>query len=194
MPSAMPSATPEKILINKNLLYKRDWKSGRLIKNGDLSLFLFSFSFLQPMKLSAASHRKLESFFRTYFRNDDFNLPEIYFYAGKLTRILTRLINVHGITFGRRIFIEPRLISFNLKNQPRLSNDLAAHEIAHTLQYRREGFSNFLYKYFSEYRKNLRKFKKPDAEARHQAYLNISFEIEAREIAHKFVEWKLNEK
>lgn len=142
------------------------------------------------MKLATASHQKLEAFFREYLHDENFRLPVIYFYAGKFTRILTDLIGVHGITFGRRIFIKPRLVSLNQNGQPQLPADLAAHEIAHVLQYRREGCIKFLYQYLSDYRKNLRKFEKCDAFARQSAYLEIPFEIEARCVAAKFVEWK----
>lgn len=145
------------------------------------------------MKLSASSHQKIEAFFREYLHDDDFDLPEIYFYAGRFTGFLMRLFKVHGITLSNYILIEPQLISFNLNNQPQLSADLAAHEIAHTLQYRREGFIKFLFKYFSDYRRNLRnlrKFERRNANVRQRAYLEISFEVEARRVAEKFVEWK----
>lgn len=146
------------------------------------------------MKLAATSHQKLEAFFREYLNDDSFRLPVIYFYAGRLTGVLTSLISVHGITFGRRIFIKPPLISLSGNNEPRLPEALAAHEIAHVLQYRREGFIKFLYKYLSDYRRNLRRKNRRDADSRHEAYLEIPFEIEAREVAEKFVEWKQRQK
>ena len=142
------------------------------------------------MKLAAAAHREFQAFFREYLRDEDFLLPVIHFYAGKLTGMLTALIGVHGITFGRRIFIKPSLVSLNRNGQPQLSEDLAAHEIAHTLQYRREGFVKFLYIYLSDYQKNLRSFDRRNASAKHSAYLEIPFEIEARRVAAAFVEWR----
>ena len=142
------------------------------------------------MKLAESSRRQLEAFFREYLRDEDYRLPVIYFYAGRFTRILTDLIGVHGITFGRHIFIKPRLISLNRNHQPQLPADLAAHEIAHTLQYRREGRIKFLRKYLADYRKNLRKSEQRDAFARQSAYLEIPFEIEARAVAAKFIEWR----
>ena len=142
------------------------------------------------MKLAESSRRQLEAFFREYLRDEDYRLPVIYFYAGRFTRILTDLIGVHGITFGRRIFIKPQIVSLNQNNLPRLPEDLAAHEIAHVLQYQRVGFIGFFYQYLSDYWKNLRKKKKWDGDSRHQAYLDIPFEIEARRVATKFVEWR----
>ena len=141
------------------------------------------------MKLAETSHRKLEAFFREYLNDETFRLPQTYFYSGKFTNLLTSLISVHGITFGRRIFITSRLLSFNQNNLLKLPEDLAAHEITHALQYRREGFIKFFYKYLTSFWRNLRKRGKWDAVSRQNAYLEIPFEIEARRVAAKFVKW-----
>ncbi len=141
------------------------------------------------MKLAADSHQRLEEFFREYFKDENFRLPPIYFYGGRFTRIFTNIIKVYGITFGSRIFIMPHLISINTANQPRLSESLAAHEITHTLQFKKYGFIGFFYNYLGSYLKNLRKKEKWDLPARQEAYLEIPFEIEARDAAEKFVKW-----
>jgi hypothetical protein len=141
------------------------------------------------MKLAESSHQKLEAFFREYLNDTTFRLPQIYFYVGKFTNLLTALISVHGITFGRRIFIASRLLSFNQNNLLKLPEDLAAHEITHVLQYRREGFIKFFYKYLTSFWRNLQKRERWDAISRQNAYLEIPFEIEARAVAAKFVEW-----
>ena len=141
------------------------------------------------MKLAAASHQKLEEFFREYFQDENFRLPPIYFYGGRFTKAFTHLIKVHGITLGCRIFILPALISVNTARQPRLSENLAAHEITHSLQFKKHGFIGFFYNYLASFWKNLRKKKKWDLHARQEAYLEIPFEIEARDAAEKFVEW-----
>lgn len=143
------------------------------------------------MKLADTSHRKLEEFFREYLGDEHFRLPVIYFYVGGFTKILTKVVGVHGITFGRRIFIKPQIVSLNRNNLRRLPEDLAAHEITHVLQYQRTGFVGFFYRYLSDYWKNLRKKKKWDGDSRHQAYLDIPFEIEARRVAAQFVEWRI---
>lgn len=142
------------------------------------------------MKLADTSRQKLESFFREFLNDEHFRLPVIYFYVGGFTKILTAIVGVHGITFGSRIFIKPQIVSLTQNNLPRLPEDLAAHEITHVLQYRREGFARFFYKYLSAYWNNLRKKKSWDSDSRHQAYLDIPFEIEARRVAAKFVEWR----
>ena len=141
------------------------------------------------MKLAESSHRKLEAFFREYLNDETFRLPQIYFYVGKCTNLLTAFISVHGITFGRRILITPRLLSFNQNNLLKLPDDLVAHEITHVLQYKREGFVKFFYKYLISFWRNLRKRGNWDAVSRQNAYLEIPFEVEARHVAAKFVEW-----
>ncbi len=141
------------------------------------------------MKLADASHRKLELFFRGYLDDENLRLPPTYFYVGRFTKTLTKVISVHGITIGRRIFIKPTLLSLNQNNLPTLPEDLIAHEIAHVLQYRREGFLKFFYKYLTDFWRNLQSKKRWDAVSRHKAYLEIPFEIEARQAAARFVEW-----
>ena len=141
------------------------------------------------MKLSESSRQKLELFFREHLNDRHFKLPKINFHAGKLSHFLTSTIKVDGIAFGKHIFIPPRLIERNSKNKLRINEELAAHEIAHALQYKREGFFGFLYKYLGSYRKNLRKKKKRDSIAKFEAYFEIPFEVEARETAEKFRVW-----
>lgn len=141
------------------------------------------------MKLAATSHQRLEAFFREYLNDDKFRLPVIYLHVGKFANFFTKLISVHGITFGKRIFITPMLLSFNSNNLLKLPEDLIAHEITHTIQYEREGFFGFFYKYLLNYWRYLRKQEKWNAAARRAAYLNIPFEAEARAVAERFVEW-----
>jgi len=138
------------------------------------------------MKLAESSARKLENFFREYLKDEKFVLPPIFFYTGKVSKLITYILNIQGITIGKRIFILPRLVSLNSNDKKSLPESLVAHEIAHVLQYEREGFFKFLYKYLRDYRRNLKKVSKLDFESRHRAYLNIPFEIEAREVAEKF--------
>lgn len=141
------------------------------------------------MKLAETSHQKLEMFFREYLNDEEFRLPIIYFYVGKFTNFFTNFISVHGITFGRRIFIAPNLLSLNQNNLLKLPEELVAHEITHVLQYNREGFFKFFYKYLTNFWRNLKKKNKWDGESRQQAYLEIPFEVEARAVAARFVEW-----
>ncbi len=141
------------------------------------------------MKLANDSHKSLEEFFKEYYQDEKFALPKIYFYGGGFTRFFTYFIKVHGITFGRRIFILPALISVNNLDEPRLSEQLAAHEITHVIQYQKHGFYGFFFNYLKCYVNNLRGKKKWDLNSRQEAYFDIPFEIEARDAAMKFAEW-----
>ncbi|MDQ3321313.1 MAG: hypothetical protein M3525_02460 [Acidobacteriota bacterium] len=123
--------------------------------------------------------------------DEQFQMPKVYFYAGKFSRLLTKILKIHGITIGGSVFVTPKFISIE-NNCCKIHVELAAHEIAHVLQYKREGFIRFLYEYLKSYRQNLKKKKTRDKVSRRQAYLEIPFEIEAREVAAKFMEW--NEK
>ncbi len=146
------------------------------------------------MKLAQGSHQKLETFFREYLNDDNFRLPKIHFYVGKITGIFSSILKIHGITFGRRIFILPKFLTTNQKNLLTLPEKLIAHEVTHVVQYRREGFVKFFYKYMTNFWKNLRTKEKWDIDSRQEAYLEIPFEIEARKIADKFIEWNKSEK
>jgi len=146
------------------------------------------------MKLAESSHDKLQTFFREVLGEENFKLPVVNFYAGRFSRIFTLVLKIHGITFGRRIFIMPDLISTDFENRRRLPLELAAHEIVHVLQYKKDGFAKFFYKYLSSYWKNLRAEKNWDSDARQQAYRDIPYEREARKIAAEFVVWNQNNK
>ena len=141
------------------------------------------------MKLAESSHQKIESFFQEYLDDKSFRLPQSYFYIGKFSRFFTVILGVHGITLGRRIFILPSLVAQNENQKLKLPENLAAHEVAHVLQYKREGILRFIYKYLRSYWNNLRQEKKWDVNARRQAYLAIPYEIEARQTAAEFVKW-----
>ena len=146
------------------------------------------------MKLADDSRLKFEAFFRETYGDKRFEMPTVYFYAGGFSRSITNHLHIHGITVGRKVFVAPTVVSVD-KNLAKINVELAAHEIAHVLQYRREGFIKFFYKYFSGYWRNLKQYQNWDAISRHLAYLDIPFEIEARAIATEFVEWnRRNEK
>lgn len=146
------------------------------------------------MKLAENSQQRLQTFFRETLSDESFRLPIVNFYAGRFSRIFTLILQVHGITFGRYILIMPDLIVKDFENRRRLSPELAAHEIVHVLQYKKEGFAKFFYKYLTGYLKNLRTKNNWNADSRHEAYREIPFEREAREIAAEFVSWNQNKK
>lgn len=141
------------------------------------------------MKLSRGSRRKIEEFFKEYLGDDDFKLPKTYFFAGKFASILARTLQIHGITIGPFIYIAPKLLYLNKNDRKSLPEDLIVHEIAHVLQYKKYGFFGFLWKYFGDYWKNLRRLNDRSRDSKHQAYLEIPFEEEARRIASNYVKW-----
>lgn len=136
------------------------------------------------------SRQKIEKFFREYLGDENFSLPEICFFAGKLSGFLAFVLKIHGITIGKHIFLAPELITLNQDNRKLLPKNLAIHEIVHVLQYRREGFFRFLLKYLTDYWRNLQKKRDWSAISRLEAYREISFEIEAREIAGQYLKWE----
>jgi len=146
------------------------------------------------MKLAEKSRKKIEEFFREYLKNEEFQLPEIQFYGGKFTRVLTSALKIEGITIGRRIYIFPGNFWFSENRKLRLDEELVVHEVTHVLQYNREGFLKFLGRYFKCYYLNLRKKKRWDLAARAEAYFEIPYEIEARKIASNFRAWSKNRK
>jgi Domain of unknown function (DUF4157) len=146
------------------------------------------------MRLSEKSHRKIEEFFRESLGDENFRLPEIYFYSGKFTQVLTTFLKIEGITIGRRVYIFPDNFWLSEKQLLRLDEELVVHEITHVLQYRLEGFWRFLWLYLKSYFVNLKKKKKWDFESRAEAYFEIPYEIEARKTASKFIVWSKKRK
>lgn len=146
------------------------------------------------MKLSEKSHKKIEEFFREHLNNEDFSLPEIRFYGGKFTRYLTSVLKIEGLAVGNRVYIFPGNFWLSESRKLRLDEELVVHEITHVLQYDREGFFSFLWLYVKSYYANLRKKERRDRSARTEAYLEIPFEIEARQAASNFAAWSKNRK
>ncbi len=79
-----------------------------------------------------------------------------------------------GITLGPQVFIRSQLFDPN----QRIPMDLLAHEVAHVLQFQRDGILPFLRRYLWDYTLN-RLRGLPDLDA----YLAIPYEIEARHVA-----------
>lgn len=141
------------------------------------------------MRLSRDLHQKIERFFRVYYKDDSLKLPEVEIFIRRGAWIFSSLLFVSGITFGRKIFIKPSLIERDDKNRLVISKNLLVHELTHTMQYEREGFTGFLFKYFKDFCVNLRRKKKWDFYSRMESYLEIPHEIEARDSAEKFTAW-----
>jgi hypothetical protein len=141
------------------------------------------------MKLAESSRRKFEVFFRKQFKNEQFQMPAIYFYTGRFTQFLTTTLNIQGITIRRSVFVKPKFVTLLENKKYKIHVELAAHEIAHVLQFEHEGSFRFLFKYFKSFAVNLKQKGNLKSVSRQQAYWEIPFEIQARDIAAKFVEW-----
>lgn len=146
------------------------------------------------MKLARDTHRLLEDFFREYFADEKIELPPITLFGRRGAGFLTKLLKIHGITFGSRIFILPDLFFRNEKKLLCLDKELLAHEATHVLQYRRQGFLKFFHTYLKSYWQELRRLGKWDFAARYEAYRAIPQEAEARRAAAAFMEWLENRK
>jgi len=143
------------------------------------------------MKIAAESRRKIEEFFRIYFKDENLVLPEFSIYCGFWARAICRTFKISGITLGRRIFIDPAFVTINLaEGKIYAPFQLIVHEATHVLQYAREGFFGFLIGYLKEWLAFLREQGKRDVQTRWQAYYAIKHEAEAREAATAYVEWK----
>ncbi|MBK8149170.1 MAG: DUF4157 domain-containing protein [Acidobacteria bacterium] len=141
--------------------------------------------------LSSTSHQLIEAFFREHLGDAMFELPKTYIAAGRVARVAAAALRIQGITIGPLVFIAPALLE-RTGGRITLPRDLVVHEIAHVVQYRRHGFFGFLWKYFGDYLRNIRKQGNWSAKSRHAAYLAIPFEIEARQTAYEFVRWFAN--
>jgi Domain of unknown function (DUF4157) len=145
------------------------------------------------MKLSPESHRRIEEFFREHLADENLKLPQIQIFARRGSRLLTKILSVEGITFGRFIFINPKRLRRGANGRLTVSRELLAHELAHSMQYRREGTFPFFYNYLKGFFTNLKRQEKRDSNARAKAYMDIPHEIEARLIAARFVRWSRRE-
>lgn len=142
------------------------------------------------MKLSADSHRQLERFFREYFADENLRLPEIQIYGRRGARLLTKLLSVDGITFGRHIFITPRHLRRRENKRLYAPRELVVHEITHTMQYRRHGTFKFFYLYLKGFFEALRQKESWNFQARLEAYREIPHEAEARHSAAEYINWR----
>jgi hypothetical protein len=143
------------------------------------------------MLLAAESHKQIEAFLRDHFGSSALKLPPVYIYAGRFSRWLTGSFHILAITFGRRIFIAPKIMARDARNRLTVPADLIAHEATHVLQYERAGFIGFLVSYLNEYWRALRSQRQGWGDAaRHSAYLAIKQEAEARQAEMAYATWR----
>lgn len=141
------------------------------------------------MKLKPESHARLERFFREHTGDQSLKLPVIKVHGGLASFMLLKLIGRRGITFGRHVFMAPRLIERESDGRVFAPDRLLVHEAAHVLQYEKRGFARFLCGYLGGYLGALRAWAKWDGAGRGAAYLSIAEEREAREAEIAFLRW-----
>ena len=91
-----------------------------------------------------------------------------------------------GITLGRKVYIDHELFG----EDGSVPLQLVVHEVAHVVQYYRDGHLGFLTRYLADYARNLRK-----GMSDREAYLAIPHEVEAR-FVDRFIEqqyWESDE-
>jgi hypothetical protein len=77
-------------------------------------------------------------------------LGEVRLYRGRVARGVAALLRATAVTFGRRVFFVGAAWSRDrLRTASGLA--LAAHEVAHVIQYRRDGFFGMLARYLAAY-------------------------------------------
>jgi hypothetical protein len=141
------------------------------------------------MKLAAKSQAHLEVFLREHLGDESLRLPSLIVYCGRFAGLVTRLIGVGAITFGRFILVSPRLAARDERGRLIVPGWLMAHEVMHVVQYGRAGVINFLIEYFVGYWRTLREGKKLNAAARMRAYLSIAEECDARAAESAYKAW-----
>jgi len=144
------------------------------------------------VRLSAESHRRVEEFFREFRGEPGLRLPPVKVYSCVLSRLLLDSIGMGAITFGRRVFVSPRMVVKDGRGRRAVHGWLLVHEAAHVLQYEEAGFFKFLLKYLRDYWRELpagEKWKLSGA-ARIAAYAAIPAEREALEAEHAYRSFK----
>lgn len=141
------------------------------------------------MRLAAESHRLIEEFLRDRFRLEMLKLPPMRLYRGRLARWLTGTFQIGAITFGRRIFVEPGMVTRDEAGRLKVPGWLLAHEATHVWQYQSAAWAGFLFSYLGGYWRALRVQRKWGREARLAAYLAIMEECEARESETAYAVW-----
>lgn len=109
----------------------------------------------------------------------DVDLAAVRVHRGRGARLVTRVLGASGVAFGRRLFFSAAGAR-TLDGRGVAAAGLAAHEVAHVLQYRRFGFFGMLARYLRGYLRGRRARLGHDG-----AYRAIGFEREARDVGER---------
>lgn len=141
------------------------------------------------MKLAADSHQRIERFLRDHLQRERLMLPPVFVYSGRGARWLTGTFNIVAITFGRRVFIAPRMVTRDNGGRVTVPAKLIAHEVTHVVQYQQSGFLGFLCSYLGEYWRALNSQPGWGKAARQAAYMAIRHEREANQAENAYPAW-----
>ncbi len=141
------------------------------------------------MRLSDPAYKLFSDFFSDCELCEGAPFPNVQVYARRGSWLVTNLLMVDGITIGRHVFINPKLVSRDRRNLLTISKTLMAHELVHVIQYQRLGFWKFLSVYVRDFWKIFKKKKKWNLRSWFESYLEVPHEVEAREIASDFSRW-----
>jgi hypothetical protein len=142
-----------------------------------------------PLALTSECQRHLLRFLRHHGRDPRLDLPDLVIHWGRPAALLTRLLGASAVTFGRRVWISPRLVEPSAEGAV-ISGALLAHEATHTLQYAAAGFLPFLLAYLRAYGRGLRREGAWSARGRTAAYHAIPAEQEAEAAEQAYREWR----
>lgn len=151
------------------------------------------------MLLAAHTELHLQEFFRCFMDDATLRLPRVRVHKNALASFVTGRLRIAGITIGRRILLAPSQIEARVENSNEcemrrefvVSEELLVHEMMHVLQFERDGFAGFVWRYVGDYLRTLWREKRCDAATRMTAYLAIPAECEARAAASEYARWRV---
>ncbi|HEX8853204.1 MAG TPA: DUF4157 domain-containing protein [Pyrinomonadaceae bacterium] len=126
---------------------------------------------------------------REHLQEPGLELPPLEIYAGRFARFVTQALKVGAVTFGRRILFSPHKLVRDEAGRLVAPGWLVAHEALHVVQFEREGRTRFLWAYVAEFWRLLRAGGAWGAQARNDAYLAISKEMEAVKAQRAYQIW-----
>jgi hypothetical protein len=141
------------------------------------------------MKLSPNTHQIFTDFFSECNFCEGLEFPKVQIYSRTGAKILTKIIAVDGITFGRHIFVNPKFVKVDKNGNLVIQKKLLAHELVHVMQYEKLGFWGFLRKYFKDFWRIFKNKEKWSFVTWFESYRDIPHEVEARHFASNFMEW-----
>ena len=141
------------------------------------------------MRLTAEAQAHVESFLGGHLGVEGLTLPRVFVHCGRAARVVTGILRVGAITFGRHVFVAPSWLARDDEGRVRLPGWLAVHESVHVLQYRRAGTVPFLCAYLGDYVRARGRERMLGPAAHRAAYQAIRQEVEAYAAEEAYRAW-----